>query len=233
MNPSINLTHLLNFIQIVEWGNISKAAAMMNIAQPALSRQIKSLESEFGAPLLRRHPWGIEPTSAGRLVLEHARRIQREYTVAKESVLDAQENPSGSVYFGVPSAYAIPIVPPLLQRMRAKYPNIEIRIVEAFSHTIHEWLVTGRLDLAILYYSREHDATESIPYIDEEMVALGGRGVFDDTDEIRMEDLARNRLIVPWRPSIHRLAIESAFLSAGHPFEPAIEIDSMPCIDCG
>ena len=45
-----------------------------------------------------------------------------------------------------------------------------------------------------------------------------------------MEDLARNRLIVPWRPSIHRLAIESAFLSANHPFEPAIEIDSMPCI---
>ena len=82
----LNLNYLLNFIQIVEWGNISKAAAFLNVAQPALSRQIKSLEDTLGTRLLRRHSWGVEPTEDGKLLLEHARRIQKECNDAKESL---------------------------------------------------------------------------------------------------------------------------------------------------
>ena len=230
MNLNLNLTHLQNFIQIVEWGNISKAASVLNIAQPALSRQIKALEDSFGASLLQRHTWGVEPTEAGKLVLEHARRIQKECISAKESVQSNQDNPTGTVYLGIPAAYAVSLVPPLLQGMRVKYPNIKVHIVEAFSGTIYEWLVTGRLDLALLYYSREHDAAATTPYLDEDMVALRRPNAFESDSTVTLEELAGKQLIVPWRPHMFRLALETAFFSQGIPFEPHIEIDSMPCM---
>ncbi|NQV95491.1 MAG: LysR family transcriptional regulator, partial [Sphingomonadales bacterium] len=132
----MNLIHLSNFIQVVEWGNISKAAQFLNIAQPALSRQILSLEEELGAKLLRRHTWGVEPTEDGKNFLECARRIQKECTAARESVQLKKGSPVGTAYLGVPSAYAVTLVPPLLQRMRVIYPNIRVHVVEAFSGTI-------------------------------------------------------------------------------------------------
>jgi len=226
----MNLTYLLNFIQIVEWGNISKAAAFLNIAQPALSRQIKSLEDTLNTRLLRRHSWGVEPTEDGKLLLEHARRIQKECNDAMENVQSNKSNPVGTVYLGVPSAYSVSLIPPLLNRMRALYPNISVHVVEAFSGTVYEWLINGRLDLAILYYSKEHRAAVMSPFLEEDMIALGSPEMMRGKPEIPIVDLAQQKLIAAWRPHIHRLTLDAAFVSANVTFEPRIEIDSLPCM---
>ncbi|MFK5979182.1 MAG: LysR substrate-binding domain-containing protein [Rhizobiaceae bacterium] len=227
---NLNLSYVLNFIQIVEWGNISKAAAFLNIAQPALSRQVRSLEDTLGTQLLRRHSWGIEATENGKLLLEHARRIQKESIAIEESVKSNRDNPAGVAYLGIPSAYSVALVPPLLQRMKTLYPNINVRIVEAFSGTIYEWLTTGRLDLAILYYSKEHKVAEISPFIDEQMIAIGSSEMIGDKSELSLADLADKKLILPWRPHILRLILESAFVEQGITLEPLVEIDSMPCM---
>ena len=226
----MNLTYLMHFIQIVEWGNISKAAAFLNIAQPALSRQMKSLEASLGTKLLRRQSWGVEPTEDGKLLLEHARRIQKELIAAKESVQSNKDNPAGTVYLGVPSLYALSLVPPLMHRMRALYPNISVHVVEAFSGTVYEWLINGRLDMAILYKSNEHNPAVTTPFIDDNMVALGTSETLGEKPEITVKELAHKRLITAWRPHIHRLTLDAAFVAAGVPFEPLIEIDSLPCM---
>lgn len=227
---TFNLNHLLNFVQVVEWGNISKAAVFLNVAQPALSRQIHALEAYMDAPLLRRHSWGVEPTEDGKSLLEHARRIQKECVSARESVRSSKENPTGTVHLGVPSAYSVALVPPLLERMRALYPRISVHVVEAFSGTIYEWLVDGRVDIAILYGSNEHQAAATSPFLAEDMVALGTAEALGERDHMPMEDLAQGRLIAAWRPHMHRLALDKAFITLGRTFEPRIEIDSLPCM---
>ena len=95
-----------------------------------------------------------------------------------------QANPVGTVYLGVPSAYSVALVPPLLHRMRTLYPNISVHIVEAFSGTVYEWLINGRLDLAILYYSKEHSAAVMSPFIEEDIVALGTTEMLENKLEI-------------------------------------------------
>lgn len=230
LNLNINLAHLVNFIQIVEWGNISKAASVLNIAQPALSRQVKALEDTYGVSLLRRNARGVEPTAAGKLLLDHARRIHKECELAKDRMQSDQENPSGAVYFGIPSAYALSLVPPLLQRMHASYPNIKLHVVEAFSGTIYEWLITKRLDFAILYYSQEYQVADMTPFIAEDMVAIGAPHVFGPGSEIGLRELSNEKIILPWRPHINRLIVESKFAAHDLEFEPSIEIDSMPCM---
>lgn len=230
MKTNLNLNHILNFIQIIEWGNISKAATFLNIAQPALSRQVKSLEEALGTRLMRRHSWGIEPTEDGKQLLQHALRIQKECIAAQESVHSNKDNPTGTVYLGVPSAYSVTFVPPLLKRMETLYPNISVRIVEAFSGTIYEWLVSGRLDLAILYYSKEHDAADTTPFLQEEMHAFSSKEMVAGKAQFPLSDLGDRKLILPWRPHMLRLAVESAFIAAEISLEPGIEIDSLPCM---
>jgi LysR family nitrogen assimilation transcriptional regulator len=227
---NLNLTHLLNFIQVAERGNVSKAAAYLNIAQPALSRQIQALESLLDTALLQRSNAGVEPTEDGKLFLEHARRIQKECASAIQSVRSNRENPSGSIYLGVPSAYSVSLVPPLIQEMRRRYPNITVHIVEGFSRAIYEWLLSGRLDLAILYQSKAHHVPGSSPFLVEDMVALTAPKMFDDVSRMSLAELADRQVIAPWQPHFLRQALDGIFLDLGVSFVPRLEIDSMRCM---
>lgn len=224
----MNLNHMLNFIQIVEWGNISKAAAFLNIAQPALSRQVRALEETLETKLLQRRSWGVEPTEDGKTLLEYALRIQKEYRSAQAAMQANRDDPVGTAFIGVVTAYSVALVPLLLERMHSRYPRIKIHIVEAFSGTIYEWLVSGRLDLAVLYHSKEHSSATVMPFIDEDMFVLGTAEAIGGRSIIPLEELADRKLVVPWRPHLHRLTLESAFMAAGIPFVPKVEIDSMP-----
>lgn len=227
---TLNLTHLENFIQIVEWGNISKAADYLNIAQPALSRQIQTLEKSLNAKLLIRHKWGVEPTENGKLFLDHARRIQKECLSAQDSVRLNNENPTGSVFVGVPSAYSVALVPPLMQRMRDRFPNVQVHIVEGFSRAIFEWLQDGRLDLAILYHAREHDVAGSQPFLVEEMRALCAPHLLDQVMGFDHATLADRQVIAPWQPHFLRQTLDVRFLDLGQTFNPLLQIDSMRCM---
>lgn len=227
---NLNLTHLVNFIQVAERGNVSKAAAYLNIAQPALSRQIQALETLLDTALLQRSNSGVEPTEDGKLFLEHARRIQKECASAIQSVRSNRENPSGSIYLGVPSAYSVSLVPPLIQEMRKCYPNITVHVVEGFSRAIYEWLLSGRLDLAILYDSRAHQVAGSSPFLVEDMVALTAPQMFDEVSGMTPAELADRKVIAPWQPHFLRQALDSIFLDLGISFVPKLEIDSMRCM---
>ena len=105
-----------------------------------------------------------------------------------------------------------------------------MHVVEAFSGTVYEWLINGRLDMAILYYSKEHSAAVMSPFIEEDMVALGTPEMLGDQDEVSITDLAQKKLIAAWRPHMHRLTLDAAFVTPNVPFEPLIEIDSLPCM---
>lgn len=227
---NLNLTHLMNFIHVVEWANISKAAAYLNIAQPALSRQMQALEAALNTKLLQRQNWGIEPTEDGRLLLEHARRIQKECMDVQESVRSNRENPAGSVHLGVPSAYAVSLVPPLVKRMRERYPGIEVHVVEGFSSAIFEWLVSGRLNLAILYRSKQQVIENGQPFFHEELVALTSPQHGPAVSILGLAELADKKLIAPWRPHFLRLLLEESFARIGVTPELRLEIDSLRCM---
>ena len=230
MKSNLNLTHLQNFIQVVEWGNVSRAATYLNIAQPALSRQIQLLEQSLGTSLLRRQNRGVEPTEDGKLLLEHARRIQRECMAAQESVRANRENPTGPVFFGVPSAYSVSLVPPLIERMRDRYPNISVHVVDGFTRAIYEWLIGGRLDLAILYHSKEQSLKRSSPFLEEQLMALTAPQTFAEVSEMDHAKLADKTVITSRQPHFLRQALDTNFTELGAQFVPKYEIDSMRCM---
>ena len=82
----MSLAQIETFVTVAGTGNLTRASARLRVAQPALSRQIRSLEDELGTPLFERTPKGMALLPQGAVFLEHAKRILADVEAAKSSV---------------------------------------------------------------------------------------------------------------------------------------------------
>ena len=129
----------------------SRAAEMLDVAQPTLSRQVRLLEQELGQHLLYRNGRGVEPTEAGLRFVEHARALLALAERAREDLRSLRETPAGKVSVGLPPRIARVLTPPLVQAFRREFPGASIAVAEGLSAQVREWLLAGRVDLALLY----------------------------------------------------------------------------------
>ena len=139
------------FQAVVELGSYSKAARFLRISQPAISRQVTSLETELGKTLLVRTGHGATPTDAGTLLFEHSQAILRQLENAASEVRNLNSDPAGSVALAVPPGAGYFLVPRLVKRFASVYPHVVLRITAGFSGFIHEALMRGRVDVACLH----------------------------------------------------------------------------------
>ena len=89
----MSLPQIRYFVAVAEEGNVGRAAKKLRIAQPPISRHIRSLEDELGSPLFARTPRGMDLLPAGEVFLEHARKILTAIDLAADAVREA--NASG------------------------------------------------------------------------------------------------------------------------------------------
>ncbi|MFV0383478.1 LysR substrate-binding domain-containing protein [Paracoccus sp. (in: a-proteobacteria)] len=165
----IDLRQLRYFVAIVEQGSISRAAGVLHVAQPALSLHVRNMEAHLGTALLFRTPRGVEPTEAGTILLNHARVILDQLTVAEEEIRGNLSDPSGDVRLGLPGTIAQILAVPLITATHRRYPKIRLRIAEAMSGFVLEWLRDGRVDLAVLYGGAEEQGIAAQPVLEEEL----------------------------------------------------------------
>ena len=117
---------------------------------------------------------------------------------------------SGSATLGVPPTVSQVVTRPLINHFRKLYPAVSLEVVEGFSGHVHEWLVDGRLDVAVLYDAprTKHLAAEHL--LIEELFLVGpAEGVQDEIGEIALSELANVPLILPSRPHGLRLLVDS------------------------
>lgn len=226
----MDLRQLKYFVQITESGNFSRAAEMLRIAQPSLSQQVKNLEEELGVDLLLRHARGVTPTDMGQQLYDHARRILEEVERVKDVVRSQSVTPSGRVAIGLPTSACRGLSIPLITAMAERQPNITLRVVEAMTGYLDEFLQMGRLDVALLYDRRAFETVAWTEMMVEELMlfvppghplaASGGvtlRGVFD------------HPIVLPGAPNVLRTVIEQ--FAARHDIKAvAMDCDSLPAI---
>lgn len=157
----MDLKRLAHFVRAVECGSLSRAAAELGIAQPALTQQVAALEHAFGAKLLIRSSRGIRPTEAGEELVLRARALLRQAASLADSVR-AAGRPAGEVSVGLATALAPHLGPLLAALVAADHPTIRLRIFEAESHLGRELVARGRADLSILCESTA-PATGTVP----------------------------------------------------------------------
>ena len=145
----MNLQQIETFVRVAEAGSFSKAAVLLDMAQPALSRQVRALETELRETLLIRTGRGVQPTDAGRRLLEHGHAILQRVALAKEDLGALRDEPVGRITVGLPPSMARCLTLPLIEAFARTMPKARLALVEGFSVNIAEWLATGRIDLGL------------------------------------------------------------------------------------
>lgn len=139
----MEIKQLKYFLAVTELGAFSKAAVVLSVAQPVLSRQIRSLEEELGIELLYRNGRGIVLTEAGELLLERARAILSEASAITSDIDSMRASPSGKLILGLPPTANAILSVPLIERFRENYPRVKLKVQEGYSGHVLEWLSTG------------------------------------------------------------------------------------------
>lgn len=150
---------LRRFICVAENGTLHAAAAKLGLTQPALTRSIKLLEDEFGAPLFERHPRGLRPTALGERALRHARHILRECQLADADMDALRTGDAGSLSVAAGPIWMSSILPFVIARVHRTYPRFQFQLASINYSLALAGLQNGELDLLCGGFQR----AESLP----------------------------------------------------------------------
>ena len=229
----MDLRQLEYFVRVAELGSFSRAALALDVAQPALSRQVRLLEVELRQNLLQRHGRGAVPTEAGQVLLEHARGILHQVGRARDELARLRGGLTGRVAVGLPPSVARALAVPLVRAFGRQLPEAHLSIAEALSTNMQEQVASGRLDIAVLYNARPVPGLEIAPLAMDELVlvqsARAPRHAPPGTP-IGLPELARLPLVIPSRPNAIRMHVEHQLAALGVQPQVALEIDGVAAI---
>jgi LysR family nitrogen assimilation transcriptional regulator len=230
----MDLKQLEYFVRVAELGSFTRAAVELDVAQPALSRQVRLLEVELRQPLLLRNGRGAVPTEAGKLLLEHGRGILYQVERAREDLGRLRGGLSGHVAVGLPSSVARVLTVPLMRAFREAMPDARLSISEGLSGGLQEGLASGRLDIVVLYNAQPSRELDLVPLLQEELLLVRPRpsGLQEDPPPgpIALADVAKLPLVIPTTPNAIRMYVESEMAAIGCRPNVALEIDGVSAI---
>lgn len=228
---SIDFKKLHNFVKVLDTGSLSKAAASLRIAQPALSQQIITLEAYFNQKLIIRGSQGVKPTDAGIALYAHAQAILRHLDRAQSDVVSAGGGLSGRVSIGLATySPATSVAVPLLLQMKERFPNILLHINDNFGQILSELVMTGRMDMAIIYGNQPIKGVQLEPLLTEVLCLVGpdaARLAPDSQNPVELTALDNVPLVVPSKQHAVRWAIDEGFSRARVRPLVAAEIESI------
>jgi LysR family hydrogen peroxide-inducible transcriptional activator len=146
----MNLRDLKYLVSLADHKHFGRAAAACYVSQPTLSTQIKKLEDELGVPLVERAPRKVMLTPAGRDAADRARRIVAEVEQMKEAARRSQDPEAGTVRLGLFPTLGPYLLPHVVPRLRARFPHLELLLVEEKSDVLLSRLREGKLDAGLL-----------------------------------------------------------------------------------
>ena len=200
----MELRSIKYFIGVAELGSISRAAEELGVVQPALTRHIKQLEGELGVTLLNRLPRGVQLTAAGREFLEYCQRITEEVSRAKHEMTTLGSKPKGSLVFGASPTLGQVLMPTIIEQCLLEFPGIFLRVIEARSIRLHELLLTGAIDMAILTNPVGSHRLNLQPLVSEPLCVVGKVGWCPKENRIEPSSLAEIALVLT--PGMRSLA---------------------------
>lgn len=157
----------------------------------------------MGVKLLFRTAQGVQATEAGALLLEHAREIVGRFEEVEHAIRGVDAEPVGEVAIGLPSSIAEVLGVPLVRAARVEFPKIKLRVAEAMSGYVLDWLRQGRVDLGLLYAFVEDRELRSTGVLTETLVLFGSvddpavTDLSPTSDTISMKRLAGMPMILP------------------------------------
>jgi LysR family nitrogen assimilation transcriptional regulator len=226
---------LAYFVKIVDSGSITKAAAALHVAQPALSQQVSALETELKQRLLIRSKQGVEPTAAGHTLYRHAQTILRLVEQARIDVAASGAAPSGRVSIAIaPYSMASSLAPRIISEVGRRYPDIVLHLTEIYGGVLSEAIKNGRLDMALIYEPGPIRGVQFTTLIVEDLYLIVNSRrelpVAADADAITLDEVAAVGLFLPEQIHTLRQVVQVGIDSRGLKLKLVGEVESVPSL---
>jgi LysR family nitrogen assimilation transcriptional regulator len=228
-----DLKSMQYFVQVAELGSFSKAAMLLRLTQPAVSRQVRKLEGEIGVPLLYRKGRNVAPTEAGQILLARAKELDREASKICEDVRAGALRPSGKLSLGVANIIGQLLLPSVLAEFGAKFPEVRLHVSEGYSGFVEEWLLEGRVEVGLMWGRPGSASIDLTPLMAVEMCLIAPPEPLPAWEaqpldsSCTMRDVVRLPLILPALPHALRLLAETAAEKAGTRLNIVYEVDGL------
>lgn len=216
------------FLAVAEQGSLSRAAQVLNLTQPALTRTIKRLEAQVGAPLFERQPTGMTLTAYGEVLLRRARILESETQTTLSEIRALRGIGQGSVRLGVVSSAAEVLLPPSIMRMGTAFPETVFSIVVGLEDELAVRLVHGELDLAVAFHLPEGQDIQCLVRgpSHEGCCFVSGRGhALASRANLSLEDIREANWVLPPEGTSVRSQVSEVFARNGVP-APDVRVET-------
>lgn len=193
----MNLRDLKYLVALADHKHFGRAAAACFVSQPTLSTQIRKLEDELGVSLVERAPRKVMLTPAGRDAADRARGIVAEVEQMKEAARRSQDPEAGSVRLGIFPTLGPYLLPHMVPRIRRRFPQLELLLIEEKSDQLLRQLREGRLDAALLALPL-HDEQLHAEFLFEEpfVLAVPESHALAQRSGLSLDELSEQRLLL-------------------------------------
>ena len=207
----MDLKQLRAFMTVAETGNVTRAAELLNLVQPAVSRQLRLLEEDVGVPLFLRERHGMVLNDAGKALLAYARRAMLELDRARAEIAPSVDGIAGLVTIGLLPSTGDIIASELVRSVAKRYPGIRVRIAMGYAGTLQEWLESGEIDAAILYGVERAPHIVAKPLLEEPLWVVGSASAkLRRQRPVTLASLAGKPMILPNGPHGIRTLLDHA-----------------------
>lgn len=146
---AFDIQHFEAFTAVARHGSLGRAAAVLNVTQPALSRMIRRLEDNVGAALFERHTKGMKLTEIGEALLPHANLVEREGRQAREDIDALRGLAKGTIRVGAVASIACFVLPMAIAGVLKAWPGLKIEVLEGVWDRLAEALTSHEIDVAL------------------------------------------------------------------------------------
>jgi DNA-binding transcriptional LysR family regulator len=149
--PDVDFAALRGFHAVARTGSFSRAAALLRVQQPAVSKMVRGLEKRLGMTLLARNSRGVQPTGEGALLLEACERLFEEARALDDIVRQKAARPSGELFVAASDHVATYLLPGALEAVMRECPELVVRVVTGAAHLFLPGLADGRPELGLFF----------------------------------------------------------------------------------
>jgi len=194
----MDLAQLEHFLAVVDEGSFTRAAERMRRTQPAISQSIKKLEETIGAPLFARDLHDVSLTDAGKVLVDHARRLVRSRDDAMREVRALKDLQTGTLTIAAHESAAVYLLPDPLRTYLTRFPHIKVGIHRSRLTDIPRQVMDREVHLGFVKEEpRGHHGLQSIEVHRDAMILIAPPGhPLTNRDAVRIADLGQERLIV-------------------------------------
>jgi len=224
----VDLKQLRAFVTVAETGNVTRASSLLNLVQPAVSRQLRLLEEDLGTELFDRSRQGMSLTASGKAMLEYARRILNEVERARAEIQPTEGPVAGIVSIGLLASVSDLLATPLTAAVRASYPHIRLRLMIGYAGHLTEWIEKGDVDIALLYGQKDSPALQVKALLEESLwVVAPPSARLSLKRPLALAQVAQNPFVLPGPPQGLRAMIEHAATEAGVALDVVAETNAL------